>query len=265
MVTAIIDQFVEVTNTKEYETELLLIDNGSDFPHDYPFVKIARNEKSTGVYPTFEQGFKATIGDIVAFFHSDVAVWEPNWNQRVIDLFRTNDNLGLLGFIGSNEIDQAGGRGLGTSSNFMGRTLDGDGQSWTGSPAEPHGARHTDYKKGAVVDGCVMIIRRDAWEDIGIKDKFPPHHFYDKLISSQMLEKGWEVGTLGIEFDHFSGQTVNTQKGYQTMAHDWLYRNGHMPGEFNPDHNYDEDIYKLSEAMWLNEYRDTKHVIPIKI
>jgi len=270
----------EIINNSSEETEFVVIDNGSKVPFvfDDPRVKIVRNDKSNGVYPTFAQGFRETKGDVVAFFHSDLVVWEKGWDQRVVASFLVNPKLGMVGFIGSNEIDSSGGRGLGTTSSFMGRSLssdeplDDEGSTWTGSAAHHHGKTDVGMTRAAVVDGCAMIIKRDAWNDIGVKEGFPPHHFYDRLISTQLLEKNWQIGVLGIEIDHFSGQTVNTQKEYQQMAWEWLWRNGHLEDKtvdgltylpFDTAHNYDEDIYRLAEKMWMDEYRP-KGFIPYK-
>lgn len=264
-------------NTVDPDTEFLIIDNGSEPMLDYkdfPQAAIFRNQKNIGVYPTFKQGMEMTKGDIVVFLHSDLVIWENGWDLRVRKEFENRQRLGLVGFVGSDEIDPNGGRGGGTMSNFKGRVLEGglNGYpvTWQGSPASAHGKTIMDYQRGAVVDGCVMIISREAWNEIGYREDFPPHHFYDRLISTQMLEKGFEVGVLGIEFDHISGKTVNVEKGYQIMAFEWL-KNYHSNISFHPfmnfdeTHNYDADIYKTAEDMWLNEYRDTKHIVPIKI
>lgn len=253
----------------ESETEFIIIDNGSDFPiqeQDFPGAKIVRNEINNGVYPTFRQGFEVASGDVVAFLHSDVVVWQKGWNNKVLQAFSATNNIGLAGFVGSNEIDEKGGRGGGTASNFQGREITDGNKIWKGSDWTHHGKHLTDYMRGAVVDGCVMIISRDAWNKIGYRNDFPPHHFYDRLIATQMLERGIEVGVIGIEFDHISGQTVNQEKKYQQMAYDWLTTNirGYFNG-FEDDINYDQDIYQVAEKKWLYEYRDKKHILPIKI
>jgi hypothetical protein len=110
-----------------------------------------------------------------------------------------------------------------------------------------------------------MLLKREAWDKIGYRADFPPHHFYDRLISTQMLEAGYEIATIGVECDHISGQTVNQEKGYQKMAHDWLDLHWDLESVFDDNHNYDSDIYKLAEATWLDEYRTQKHLIPIKV
>lgn len=257
-------------------TEFIVIDNGSDSPlkqEDFPKARIFRNEHNIGVYPTFKQGMEISLGGIVAFLHSDVVIWEKGWDERVISAFNQNQRLGLLGFIGSTEIDDLGGRGGGTASNFQGKilcSLDSTaekGKSWIGSSWDKHGGHTIGYMNSSVVDGCVMVIERKAWNRIGYRDDFPPHHFYDRLISTQMLEAGFTVATLGIEFDHISGQTVNQEKKYQHMAYEWLIWNTKdiIDDSFDPDHNYDVDMYKYAEEKWLREYKYNKHLIPIKV
>lgn len=292
LVRAVYNQLRTVTSQVEQEVEFVIIDNGSNpriDESDVPGAKIVRFDKSVGVYPTFRIGFENTTGDVVAFFHSDLVVWEWNWNGRVIEEFGRRERLGMIGFIGSNQIDMAGGRGLGTTSSFMGKTLNltsthrdakwediskGDTdkaqvvetviQSWTGSPASAHGKVDSGFSNAAVVDGCAMIIRREAWNEIGYREDFPLHHFYDRLISTQLLEKKWQIGVLGIGIDHISGQTVNAEDGYKTIAREWMLSHGVKEGDVylvNPD----DGIYRIAEKMWLEEYRDRKHLVPITV
>lgn len=269
--------YKEILDNSFVGTEFIILDNGSDEPikqNDFPFAKIIRNEKNTGVYPTFKQGMEVATGDVVAFLHSDVVVWEKGWDKKVLETFEKNTKLGLVGFIGSDEIGADGGRGLGTASNFQGKEITDGNKVWQGSAWNKHGALLLDYMKGAVVDGCVMILSRDAWNKIGYREDFPPHHFYDRLISTQVLEAGYSVGVLGIECDHISGQTVNQEKGYQKMGREWLrthieelrYKNllEDIPKDISQI-VVDQSIYLIAEKMWLDEYRDKKHLIPIKV
>lgn len=269
------------------EVEFIILDNGSDLPIqeiDFPKAKIVRNEKNIGVYPTVKQGFEVATGDVVAFFHSDVVVWEKGWNLRVIDIFEKHEKLGLMGFIGSNEIDSSGGRGCGTTSQFQGRELTDGIKTWKGSRWDAHGTFLNGFIKGAVVDGCTMILNRDCWNRMTYRENFPLHHFYDRLLCTQTLELGYDVGILGIEFDHFSGQTVGHEVKYDMSAERWCndnlsittmnewkennedwYNNPTNPSRFGSLHNWDSVIYMEAEQRFLKEYRDEKHIVPIKI
>jgi glycosyltransferase involved in cell wall biosynthesis len=252
--------------------ELIVLDNASDKPvedfyKDVPH-KIIRLEKNIGVYPTFWEALKHTDADILAFLHSDLIIDEQDWDERILAAFNVHPKLGLLGFIGSNEIDPSGGRGLGTTSNFQGvktiyRDKAGNQKEWTGSTAEVHGKRSHGYSKACVVDGCSMVFRRSVLEQIKQRLDFPPHHFYDRLLSCEVRELGYEVGVLGVGCDHISGQTVNQEEAYQIVfAREWAEKHNLRPSE---GANWDSVIYKEAERQWLLEYRDKKHFIPCKV
>lgn len=255
-------------------TEVVVIDNGGDFYINYKRVRVVRPSKNIGVYPAFDLGFKETTGDVVAFFHSDVMINEQGFDFRTLAEFCRHD-LGLVGYVGSTEIDYNGGRGGGTCSNFQGAEYKSVAQSdngvqelvWRGSPAEAHGRRETGFVNAAVVDGCAMIIRRSAWDAIGYRADFVPHHFYDRLISTQMLEAGFKVAVLGILFDHLGGQTVSRESRYSDVAREYCEKHKVEPvrdqGSGTP--NWDATIYLKGETDWLREYRDNKHLVPIRV
>lgn len=229
-------------------------------------VKTVRLSKNIGVYPTFWEALKFATGDIVAFFHSDLIISEQGWDTSLLAQFERNEKLGLVGFIGSDEIDSSGGRGRGTTSNFQGNTTKscdkGICTEWTGSPARAHGQTNPGFTKAAVVDGCAMIFRREVLEKVPERLNFPPHHFYDRLLSSETREAGYEMGVLGIGCDHISGQTVNQEPAYNEMAQKWAEAHGlTMEGV----HNWDSVLYREAEKQWLTEYRDTKHLVPCKV
>ena len=165
---------------------VIVIDNGSKPPlaEAIPlemglYTIMDYNKANTGNYPIYEQALRWTGDDVIAYLHSDLFVYEKGWDFRILEAFRSNYKLGLTGFVGSNEIDIMGGRGYGTMSNFQGRKT---GQ-WQGSSAEEHGKRITDLQSAAVLDGCSLIFRKIALQDIGFRADFPPHHFYDRLFS----------------------------------------------------------------------------------
>jgi len=272
-------------------TELIIIDNGSDTPFDLQMLgeicvsraQVIRNELNTGNYPLFKQGLEAARGDVVAFLHSDVFVYEAGWDQKVRAQFEANENLGLVGFIGSTEIDSWGGRGMGTHSNMIGSTIHGDGRQWTGSKAEVHGKRDTGFViDGSVVDGCVMIFRKSVLEKIEHIETLPPHHFYDRIMSVQTIEAGYKVGIMGIEFDHVSGQVANQESKWQDTSKEWFERvkgitspqqwaevnAGWVNASNNPSRGkvpdqWDYCAYLEAERMFLQTYRDQKHLVPM--
>ena len=262
-------------------THIVLFDNGSseslEIPDKVQYIKMPNN---IGNYPVFFEVRKRLNageinGDIIGFFHSDFLIEEEGYDTKIIQTFQEHPQLGLLGMVWSTEIDILGGRGSGTRSNFQG--LNG------GTTAEQNGVRFSKYMKAVVLDGCSMIFRREVLEKLPFKENFPPHHFYDKLISCQVQEMGYEVGGLGLACDHVSGQTANTQQDYFNLAKSWCYT--HL-GIQNPEeykkvggvdqylktqrwqpyptfiNNWDMVVYLEAERQFLQEYKYTKGFIP---
>lgn len=265
------------------ETEIIAIDNGSDVPFEMEGVRVVRNDANVGNYPIFFQAREIAQGEFVAFLHSDVVVYQQGWDQEVIAQF-DRPEMGLIGFIGSTDLDAHGGRGLGTVSNMQGRTVQGPTQSWTGSQGSVHGAVSTGMTvDGSVVDGCVMIFRKSVLDQIPFREDFPIHHFYDRLFSCQVIELGFKVGIVGIAFDHFSGQVANTQQKYQDTSaawfkikhgidtpqewaqkfEDWVKRGRMNPSAGKVPDQWDYCAYLEAERLFLTEYRDQKRIVPL--
>lgn len=263
-------------NMTRSSTVVFVIDNGGDYecPIEDDRIILLRPEKNIGVYPVFKFAMERIDAEVVLFLHSDLIIDEVGFDVRLIEKFEQHSKLGLVGFVGSSEIDVHGGRGGGTTSNFQGKeyhyvkeSSDFAPLTWIGSPARDHGRQWDGFTSAAVVDGCAMAVRRTAWDIIGFRDKFPPHHFYDRLISTQMIEAGFRVAVLGIACDHISGQTVGG-KEYNSFAKLWCLKNlGQRPhpGDVNVEPNWDQMLYQEAERMWLREYRDTKHLVPIRV
>lgn len=287
-----------VRNLESPDVEFIIIDNDSDEggqrikdalnsigidwkeARKLQELKVISNNHNIGCYPIYEQAFKIAKGQIIAYFHSDFFIYEKGWDRRVIAEFEKDPKLGLIGFIGSNEIDNWSGRGMGTMSNFQGRQV----KDWKGSKAEIHGKRIGDLQPGAVVDGCSMIFRRQCLFQIGFRENFPLHHFYDRLMSCQVLEKGFKVGVLGIECDHISGQTVSAEKKHHNVSEEWAKKhlgiekpqdwaeknkdwvnNSTGPAYQKVPKSWDEVIYREAERILLKEYKYEKKFIPLRV
>lgn len=259
-------EFLQAAVT-EPDTEIIALDNGSTEARfaapAYPGVRVAHLRENVGSYPVFglASGICSPHCDLIAILHSDLFVYERGFDSRIRAAFASRPSLGLIGFVGSNEIDPAGGRGLGTSLNFEGRTIEFEGQSWTGSPAERHGRRIQGLERAAVVDGCAMVFRRATLEAISPRPDFPPHHFYDRLLCCQVIEGGWEVGVLGIACDHISSQTANERSGYFELARRWCLAHRNI----SESSNWDLEVYRAAEEMWLGEYREVKRMVPMRV
>lgn len=246
-----------VSNKKHWtDTEVIALDNGSDSQYDEELQelgvdRIVRNADNVGVLETFRQGLKEAKGDIVAFFHSDVLIHEPGFDDRIIKAFEDDPKLGLAGLLGGRGVYPDGGR-EGVMSHILGK-------EWGKTPTQPaalhHGELMTDVARAVVLDGVGMFFRREALEEVAVKtnifaDDRPPHHWYDRNICLNFIREDWHISVIGIQFDHWSGATANTSEKYRDTARKWLKEHGVEPVDDNLDHA----IYKVGEEQFLKEW-----------
>lgn len=254
-------------------TQVFLVDNASDVPYLSQLnaeeiagiTRVLRYPVNIGGNAVFHRwmtdGWFEGLGDLpefVAFFHCDLMIHEQHWDHRVIEVFEKDSKLNLIGFAGSNEIDPLGGRGAGTMLNYRGAFFEGIGQA---SPAEAHGRRMTGFEPAAVLDHMSMIFRRTELEQLTPQEgNFAPFHFYDRILSCEVLDRGGHIGVLGIDCDHFSGGTGAGSASADGLMQKWLTSNG-IP--YDPERP-DMAIYLASERLFKQKYIHTGFA-PLKV
>lgn len=256
------------------DTEIILVDNGSYTPlQKYDADRIIRFSENIGVNAVFHR----TIPELeesgfthVAHMHCDVMLREKDWDEYLMFAFTTDPLLALIGLLGSNEIDGAGGRGLGTASSFFG----GEYNTGWASKAEIHGRRVKGKEAAAVVDHLFMAFPIEKLKQLPPQENsgYAPHHFYDRILACEILNRGWRIALLGLDVDHFGGGT-----GLCKVPHDgpelgvvnrddlyrrWLTSKGIV---FKEGDNLDLIVYKEAERIFLNKWRDLLHFVPVKV
>lgn len=269
-------------------TEVILLNNGSfegpkedltvKYPKDFAFVEFPENVGANGVFhkmlPVLDkmntQWPEKYNFDVVAYFHNDLMVREPNWDSRILQAFDKDSNLALAGFLGSNEIDGAGGRGLGTTSSYMGLEY----ETISATPAEIHGRRTIGTEAAAVLDHVSMIFRIAMLKQLPASEEsgYAPHHFYDRILSCEVLNRGWHIAMIGIQCDHSGGGTGLCKVPHEgpelgVLNRDELYKKWLTQKEipFTAEDNLDLLVYKEAERIFLDKWRDSMQFVPVKV
>lgn len=251
-------------NIRHSNTEVILFDNGSYEPLDkFDADMVHREEKNVGPNPVFHRSLplvKSLGADVVAFFHCDLMVRHEGFDDDVLRAFNTIDKLALVGFVGSNQIDAGGGRGLGTMLNFMGYEYP---QPWgKATTAEQHGIRVEGLRPAVVLDHCSMIFDINVLDEI-LPDEHtcPPSHFNDRTYCCEVLYRGYKIAYLGIECDHLSGGVGRGLSNQNVLYEKWLKENGIAYDQLNPD----RAVYGEAERRFFLKWRDGIQFIPVQI
>jgi len=278
-----------LTTNSSHLTEVILLNNGSftgppkdytiQYPFNFAYIEFPLNEGANSVFhkmlnvlDTMNNKWPDKYNfDTVAYFHNDFMVREEGWDERVLAAFDKDPKLALVGFLGSNEIDGAGGRGLGTTSSYMGYEYE---TGWA-TKAEIHGRRTIGTESAAVLDHCSMIFRISMLRQLPPQQAsgYAPHHFYDRILSCEVLNRGWHIAMMGIECDHFGGGTGLCKVPHEGPEQGVLNRNElykkwldekKIPWK-EEDNNLDFLVYTEAEKIFLSKWRDETHFIPVKV
>lgn len=185
--------------------ELVVIDNGStdgtpEFLDQHvrprvPRYRYVRNPENVGVWASLQQGYEEAAGDVIAFPHNDVCIYERGWNERVTGYFEAIPDLGLAGFHGSRGCLPGAPWRLDSFSNM--------------ADAERHGARlAAEVLPVAVVDGFCLICLRAMLDATGGFDQgYDYHHWYDYDVSLSSLRAGYRNIVVNVPCHHLDGVT----------------------------------------------------------
>lgn len=237
------------------DVRVVIFDNGSDIPYptknELPWCKVIRSDTNRGFYrPITDLAAMATSADLVALCHNDLLLYEKGWDRRLRECFLRDSGLGMVGFCGSNQVDERGGRGGGTMVNFRGEK---------GALTEHTGTRLTDLAPALIFDSLFLAMRQTLVPFLKVDDTIALNHFSDRVWPLRAIESGWRVGVLGIECDHMGGQTVVGVGRIEEDSRKWCEAH-HVP--IPAGMQAGTAVYLESERRYLTEYRDQKHLIP---
>jgi glycosyltransferase involved in cell wall biosynthesis len=233
---------------------IALSDGAEDAEAHYPelnnsYFRIA--QENQGVLGVFQTGMQITSADIVAFIHNDLLIHEDGYDKKIIQAFEERPKLGMAGFVGGRGVAGNGGR-YRTTSNMLGKEW-GSCECHTVIGAH-HGEISTGFTYASTLDGCCTIFRRTAYDDIVantdcFSSRRPLNHWYDRNIPLHMIQRGWQVGIVGVGFDHFSANTGAGTESYHSSVRKWASEQNVDLGEA-PDHG----SYLEGERQFMEEW-----------
>jgi len=254
------------------EIELVIMDGKGDFEikdgdlknDKVVNIKIIRDKES---YPAFKFWMEQTTGDIMLFMHNDVIISDHGFDSTLRYVFYKYPKIGVVGFLGSDEIDEKGSRLWGATSNWLGNTYEFNGKTWKGFGASNVSRQQWDgLSASVVIDGCAMAMRRSGW--IPLKEKLMPvpYYDYDRIVCLRYQEMGWRVATLGLAMDHISNMTgANELKWHENVKNFGQNMKIETISDTTGKTNWDLSLHAASKRLFLKEWRDEKKMIPKRV
>ncbi|WP_053956726.1 glycosyltransferase family protein [Inediibacterium massiliense] len=135
----------------------------------------------------YNRAMERTDAKYKVYMHQDVNILNKNFIYDVINIFKSNINIGMIGMAGSKIIPKSG---VYSQSRFKYGNLmhiispTGKKIYWK------FGYFKNDYEKVKCIDGLMMITQYDIkWRE----DLFTGWHFYDISQSMEFIKAGYDV------------------------------------------------------------------------
>jgi len=189
-----------------YDYEILVVDDGSSEEIQAYLkqlsknlnVKLLLNKENQGFTKAVNMGLRKASGEMLILVNNDILFVQKNWLGHMLNALKRYEKVGIVGcrLLYPNGKIQHGG--IVYDGHMHHRYLN---QAGDFKPA-------TKVEKTVAVTGAVMLITREAFEDIGTLDEKYIIAYSDIDYCLRAYEKGWTVVYNGRSYAiHHEGAT----------------------------------------------------------
>ena len=150
----------------------------------------------------YEFGLKKSIGEFCLFLHEDVLFHTKNWGKSLLDHFKSDPTIGLIGVAGSKTHTMVPSAWWDCSENDkVIRILQHKPSAQ--KEDQNQGFEANKLVEVAVIDGVFMALRKDA--EAHFDQTLTGFHGYDLDLSLAVQEKRYKVAVIqDVVLEHFS-------------------------------------------------------------
>lgn len=172
----------------------------------YELITFANGAGEKGICEIYNLGIDKAKYDVLCFMHEDVELKTNGWGITVLNIFKENPNLGLLGVVGSayKTITPSGWNGQNTYSENWNII---QSFKYSNKKSIHYQQNHSNKKlpEVACIDGVWFCTpKKVAAETMFDQDRFKGFHVYDIDFSLAVWRKKTVAVTFDILLEHFS-------------------------------------------------------------
>lgn len=247
------------------DVTFVIIDNGSKKPYkkienDGELgIDVINNKTNIGYYYPLSQLYKKyPEADYIGLMHNDAVIYEDGWDTKIIDAFKKDPKLALVGLFGWQQISRSAKNEFPIGKIYWPFDVDapeGDDPNYSQCHRRIH-----KVTPALTLDSLFMIFRRDVIPFLLIDKNITISHGYDKIWSLRLIEQEYHVAVMGIQFMHKGGGAGSDES--KKMFKEWFDKRW----EVNSPIEYVYDIaFFETQVLVVDEFRDRKNMIPAKI
>lgn len=195
---------VIICSRKNRLSEELVYNINNTIGVDYELIVIDNSNCKYSIYEAYNEGIRKSKGVFWCFIHDDIRFLTPKWGQILIYIFKSDDNIGLVGVAGS-KIKTKTPSGWWESKENVLNII----QHYSSSKKE---VICTDFlsteEEVVAIDGVLMAMPKDNF--FLFNSQIKSFHGYDLNLSFEQLISGKKiVVTNRILLEHYSNGTID--------------------------------------------------------
>ncbi len=203
----------------------------------YEMVIIDNSDNRYSIFQAYNKGIEESKSDILCFIHDDILFHSNGWGQKIIEIFNSDIQIGLIGVAGSKAKTKAPSGWWNVPHelkqvNIIQHVETGEVERWE------YGLENELLTEVVAIDGVFIAARKD--KNISFDASLKGFHNYDLNISLQYKAKGYKVMvSKEIVIEHFSNGNINndwylaTQNFHDKYKHQLPLLTDDVAGKFD--------------------------------
>lgn len=170
----------------------------------FEIIVMKNHDNKYGICEAYNLGASQSQYPILCFTHEDVLFHTLDWGKKVIEIFNSDSEIGLLGVIGSSFQPNAPASWWDTGENAIRQRVY---QRYEDRVSEEfiHNPKNQLLADVVTVDGFWFCTRKLVWKKTPFDQKsFPHFHLYDLDFATQVFQNYRVCITFDILIEHFS-------------------------------------------------------------
>lgn len=228
----------------------------------HEFIIIDNSNNAYNIFEAYNLGVKKSKGEVLCFAHEDILFYTNDWGTKLLDHFKNDNKLGLIGTVGSTALPAAPAPWWNRHKvnihyiHLLQKWQPGDNiKRW--SYNEPYKDTGLIYHKEndtsqninqvTSVDGFFMAIPKLLFNHIKFDtDTFDGFHCYDLDICMQVNKANYKVAVAhNILIAHLSSGSVSNHWAEASIVFTTKWKN-HLPHSIKQLTNQQKDNYTNS-------------------
>lgn len=177
--------FIMCTNDELYMEESLLYISLLEIPEEYS-IDVLTVTKATSMAAGYNEGMQASDAKYKIYMHQDVFIYNKKFLFEVLEIFKSDDQIGMIGTVGTPQLANDGIMWHGIRYG----SLYGQDSQKRRQRSDAFTKVEIGYMEMQGIDGLLMITQYDLfWRE----DLFQRWDFYDVSQSMEFLRSGKKV------------------------------------------------------------------------